>query len=106
MLVCGVHVDSSSTSLLEEVPVHCYCEALQQCLGWAGGGAFRMADSMLLLGRPGKISVGCQDLLRGGGLTTGRQGSVSLDVGGGFLGRAGSVAAGGSMSVSWAGLDI
>ena len=34
MLVYGVHVDSGPTSLLEEVLVHCYFEALQRCLGW------------------------------------------------------------------------
>ena len=34
----------------------------------------------------GRIGVGCQDLLLGGGLTTGRHGSVSLDVGGVFWG--------------------
>ena len=34
MLVCGVHVDSIPTSLLEKVLVHCYFEALQRCLGW------------------------------------------------------------------------
>ena len=49
----------------------------------------RVEHSMLLVGRTGRIGVGCQDLLRGGGLTTGRHGSVSLDVGGGFwIGRA------------------
>ena len=61
---------------------------------------------MLLVGRTRRIGVGWQDLWRGVGLTTGRHGSVSLDVSGVFWGGRAQGRAGGSMSVSWAGPEM
>ena len=69
-----------------------------------------VCSSIYYFSRPnGKDRCRMSGLVVGRGLTTGRHGSVSLDVGGGLWGgraQGQQVAAGGSMSVSWAGPEM